>query len=251
MPQDIKLISTWDFARKHDKSYLHDTNGVGHTLFPNGKVNYATNNNFCYLSLDGQSASLSTEGSVIKTDASFTVAAWVRLDSGVVKGSPILQDNEWARTALSQNSTTHSVFYLGVRRIGDTEDNSTVKWSFTIAPEDGRESGKFDWCRANSISVVDKSFLDKWVLLVGVLDTRKREAQLYIPSHNEISEVQIFPKDWEFWQTTEGLQVGKSRWLEEDLDHWPGSIGPIRVYSGVMTMEEAKALYTHDLNSLT
>lgn len=245
-----ELLASWNFQGQ-DGSFYSDITENGNDLIPTGNVIHSNEGLFSgQITLDGSSSYVSTSSPVLDTDKSFSITAWVKLDSKLVKGSPILKEEEWARTAISQDCSTHSVFYLGVRRIEEARPDGVsfrlVKWSFTIAPKDGRESGKFDWCRANSTTIADESFLDKWVFLVGVLDTEERMAKLYLPSLNEIGTKKV-PDDWDFWQTNGGLQIGRARWLGNDLDHWPGSIGPIRAYSGTLTPKEAKQIYLMDL----
>lgn len=245
-------LAFWNFIKKDGLLFKDQKIENGNNLLPTGNIDYSNKGPFPGIALDGHSSYLSTSVPVLNTDKSFSIAAWVRLDSKLVKGTPILKEKEWSRTAISQNCPTHSMFYLGVRRIEEENDGvyvRSVKWSFTIAPIDGSESGKFDWCRANSSTIVDENFLDKWVLLVGILDTEERTVKLYVPSLNEIGTKKV-PDGWDFWQAKGGFQVGRSRWLGNDLDHWPGSIGPIRAYSGILTAEEIKAIYSSDLEGV-
>jgi hypothetical protein len=239
LPKKAKLVASWNFTKKEENK---------NSLLLTGNIDYFNKGNFSGVNLDGCVACLSTSVPILNTSKSFSITAWVKINSKLVNGTPILKEDEWARTAISQNCTTHSVFYLGVRRIAETDNTTSIKWSFTIAPIDGRETGKFDWCRANSSTVVDEKFLDKWVFLVGVLDTEERIVKLYVPSLNEIG-IKSVPDGWDFWETNEGLQIGRSRWLENDLDYWPGSIGPIRAYSGILTDEEINKIYYTDLEN--
>ncbi|MDP3372305.1 MAG: LamG-like jellyroll fold domain-containing protein [Candidatus Paracaedibacteraceae bacterium] len=241
-----QLVGFWNFEQK-EVDCFKDLTGNSNDLTCTGIIKHSNNTVFPgEITLDGTHAHLSTKNPVLRTDKSFSIAAWVKLNSQLVQSKSILQEDEWARTAVSQNCSTHSMFYLGIRKVEEKGSSAIsrkiVKWSFTIAPKDGRESGKFDWCRANSISIVDEKSLDRWMLLVGVLDTDKRIAKLYIRNLDEIGEKQV-PDGWKFWQADAGLQIGRARWLGVDLDNWPGSVGPVRAFSGILTPNEINEIY--------
>jgi hypothetical protein len=236
----------WRFD-KEGNGVFSDSSGKGNSLTALGDPGWSSEDDFPgAFSFDGKTQCLGTASPILSTDESFSVAAWVRLDSSTLSGVPILKKDEHARTAVSQDSSTHSAFYLGVRRIQETRSDgvtvSSIKWSFTISPIDGRETGLLDWRRANSSTPLDASVLDKWFMLVGVCDVNNRSAHIYIPNINESGIVYV-QDDWEFWKANGSLQIGRSRWLGKDLDYWPGSIGPVKVFSGVLTAEDAKQLY--------
>lgn len=241
------LKGYWNFE-SIENGIVKDLSGNENDLKAVGNLKCEKDKKFPgFVTLNGKDQYLSSDRPIIRTDQSFSVAAWVRLNSSS-NFDEILKEDDHALTAVSQNSSTHSVFYLGVRRIQKEDQgiySSSLKWSFTISPIDGTESGEFDWTRANSTTVVDKTFFDKWVFLVGVVDANNKTASIYVPSLNETDIIKI-PDGWDLWKANESLQVGRSRWLETDLDYWPGSIGPVRIYSSALTKETAQKLYDID-----
>ncbi len=87
------------------------------------------------------------------------------------------------------------------------------------------------------------------VFLVGVSDHERRSIHLYVPEINE-SGVALIPDVWIFWNAVGGLQVGRGRWLNRDVDFWPGQIGSLRVFEGVLNPEDVRRLYLEDTNNL-
>lgn len=223
-----------------------DHSGKGNSLKVTGTPKRAQESQGGIVIFDSKEQSLGTANPVLRTDQSFSVVAWVRLDSKTLRGKVTLEDGHYAWTAVSQDSPTHSAFYLGARWIEKVQADGTttfgIKWNFTISPVDGSETGVLEWQHAHADTSLDESVLDKWVMLVGVCDTEKRAAYLYIPEVDESGSAHV-PDEWKFWQADGGLQLGRGRWLGRDVDQWPGSIGPVRVFSGVLSAEEAKELY--------
>jgi hypothetical protein len=111
---------------------------------------------------------------VLSTDLSFSIAAWVRLDSSLLGKEFRLPDGWFATTAISQpgprpGALTHSPFYLGARAI-DEDTPDVVKWCLEATPVDGDPPGPpwpFVWENAFSTQVIDSSAMDQWVFLVG------------------------------------------------------------------------------------
>ena len=187
---------------------------------------------------------LGTNKALVNTLNSFSIAAWVYLDSTLINSKLELEPNEHALTAVSQDSATHSAFYLGIRKIAEpgSSDNASLRWNFTISPIDGSETGPVEWLHAYATTPLNDSILDKWIFLVGVSDHKKRSVHLYLPESNE-SGVAFMPDVWTFWKAEGGLQVGRGRWLTRDVDFWPGQVGTIHAFEGVLTPEHAKELY--------
>jgi hypothetical protein len=198
--------------------------------------------------LDGTNQWLSTARPVVRSDQSLSVAAWVRLDSAVMGKALALPPDWYAVTAVSQDGPSHSPFYLGIRLIDNpvhSKTNYTMRWNFTAAPVDGSETGPVEWCHAFSQRLVDIAEMDQWVLLVGVYDLDAGYVRLYVPGNDDSAETRL-PSAWPWWRADGGLQLGQARFRDEVSDQWPGSIGSVRVYSGVLTAEDAASLYAED-----
>lgn len=239
----VSIKGWWQFNKD-----FSDISGNKNFLFGTGNPSLITDHKHTgTVKLDGVSQWLSTLKPVADTENSYTVAAWVRLDSSLRNGRLILKPGEHAFTAVSQDSATHSAFYLGLRQIDKKQHDgvltSSLRWSFTILPFDCRETGPTEWQHASTENHLDDSALDKWFLLVGVCDAYKRINSIYVPNIGDKS-INHWPDEFLQSRSDGGLQVGKGRWLGRNVDQWPGSIGPIKVFSGAMTAENIKSLYT-------
>ncbi|MFJ4620642.1 LamG-like jellyroll fold domain-containing protein [Streptomyces sp. NPDC088812] len=239
-----RLTAWWRF----DEGAGHtatDSSGNGHTLVADEGVAWIPGGG---IALDGDRQKLTTEGPAVRTDESFGVAVWVRLDSATLDGALRPEPGEYAWTAVSQAVDSHGAFYLGARLFTETGADGTeqavLRWSFTVSPVDGPTSA-FEWRHATSAAAVDASALDTWVLLVGVLDPRTHTARLLVPGVEDVRTVDL-PEGWTYWHAEAPLQVGHGTWLEKTVDFWPGSIGPVRLFSGTLTPEDAAVLYRQD-----
>lgn len=240
----LDLKGYWKFEND-----FSDASGYGNDLSPNHTPSLIKDSNISgAVRLDGSKQFLGTKNSVVDTEDSYTVAAWVRLDSSAMNGKLSLKPGEHALTAVSQDTATHSNFYLGLRQVDKEQPDgvltSSLRWNFTVSPIDGSETGPVDWQHAHAESHLDDSDLDKWFLLVGVCDTAAKTASIYVPTVNEKGTIH-WPVDLVQLPVEGGFQVGRGRWLGKDVDHWPGSIGPIKVFSGAMSQEEVNKLYNN------
>lgn len=195
---------------------------------------------------NGKDQSLGSNNPVVDSEGSYTIAAWVRLDSTAMNGKLSLRPNEQAFTAVSQDTKSHSNFYLGARQVYMRQPNgvltSSVRWNFCVAPIDGSVTGPVEWQHVHTETRLDDSTLDKWFLLIGVCDAVNRRALIYVPNMNETGMIELHT-DLIHLPSEGGLQIGRGRWLGNNVDFWPGSVGPVRVYSGAMDQHEARELY--------
>lgn len=251
------LEAYWNFKGNKVKE-VSDLSGNEKTLFASGDLHKNSEDDLIEgVKLNGDDQWLSTVGPVVRTDSSFSVVAWVYLDGEIMNKKLALRSEEhsFALTAVSQDSPTHCSFYLGVRRIEEYDENnnhaSSLKWTFTIAPIDGSETGSLHWRYAHSkSSLKDSGLLNKWVLLIGICDVKSRSAQLYIPELSEYGIVHV-PDEWTFWHADGGLQIGRAKWLGRNVDQWPGKIGPIRIFSGILSLSEIAKLSSLEFENLT
>ncbi|RKT54106.1 concanavalin A-like lectin/glucanase superfamily protein [Saccharothrix australiensis] len=143
-----------------------------------------------------------------RTDRSYTVSAWVRLD----------RLDEYARTAVSPGSTDFAPFLLQYRP-------EHRKWNLMVLC-DNRPCG---W----NVLSVDDAVANEWVLLTGVYDYAAKEARLYV--NGRLSGRQTGVKGW----NNDGeLLIGRTRFSSKDVDPWRGEIDDVRIYSGVLSDEE-------------
>ena len=178
---------------------------------------------------DGHAA---TGGPVLRTDQSFTVSVWVRLATN---------PDGRVFTALGQDGTKRSAFFLGTRNWGV---NGEGVWCFLMHDEDTDSTGGNDAaCTNNPIPDTD---LGRWVHLVGVLDTPARRVRLYVDGQLVASHAHS-----ERWQAPGGLTVGRGLYTASPggpvnwADHFPGDIDQVRVFAGAMSARQVANLYAN------
>jgi hypothetical protein len=143
---------------------------------------------------------------------------------------------------------THCPFYLGARAL-DEYTPEVMKWCFEAAPVDGDPPGPpwpYVWEKAFSTRALDDSDLDRWVLLIGVFNVEAKTIHLYLPSLDDRGSASL-ADDWPFWQADGPVQVGRAYWKEDPVDQWPGSIGSVRLFQGILTEDDARALLHADV----
>jgi hypothetical protein len=236
----------WTFGEGSGDT-ARDSSGNGRDMVSNGQsVWEGTPFSGGAISLDGRADFWGTVEPVVVTDADFSVAAWVRINGSLIGGELSLPPNEYALTAVSQDSPTHSAFYLGLRWIPldpeEPEGPGDLRWNFTASPIDGSETGPVDWQHAAAGTALDSTVLDQWVFLVGVYHLSEGVARIYVPSSGDEGSAQL-PEEWPFWRADGGFQVGRGLWLGRHVDHWPGSIGLVQVFDRALTADEVQALY--------
>jgi len=243
----VRLEGWWKFDEGAG-AVATDRSGGGHSLTAQGEPSWTNGVPFGGAVTIGEVAqSWASSGPVLRTDQNFSVAAWVRLDSQLMKGDVRLPPGEFAMTAVGQVGDSHSAFYLGARLI-PPERHGTIghvlRWSFTVAPVDGSMTGPVEWEHA-STGAIEQTTLDQWVLLVGAYNLEGRTARIYVPSINGEGAATL-PGHWPCWNADESLTIGCGRYLDQVADLWRGSVGPVRAYSGVLSAEDAASLYAED-----
>ena len=154
-----------------------------------------------------------TAGPVVGTDSSFTVAAWVKPTSlGTLNA-----------TAVSQDGSRKSGFYLGYRVLG-----GSGYWSFSLPDAD---TDTASWTHAHS---VDPVALDgEWHHLAGVYDAAARKIRLYVDGGLQAETEFTTP-----WNAGGVFQIGQSLYLGHAADPWPGGVDDVQVFTGVLTADE-------------
>ncbi|WP_239120921.1 LamG domain-containing protein [Catellatospora chokoriensis] len=152
------------------------------------------------------------DGSVLRTDDSFTVSAWARLD-----------DAAGNHAVVSQRGNTESAFALSA--IGG-------KWSFNVADADNSTAAQV------SAQSVTPAQVGEWTHLVGVYDAGRRQLRLYV---NGVLE-RTTALTWDVMASTGTLTVGRTRYHGADIDYLLGSADEVAVYQGAMTDAQVKSL---------
>ncbi|MEV1120251.1 LamG-like jellyroll fold domain-containing protein [Actinosynnema sp. NPDC049800] len=157
----------------------------------------------------------------LRTDRSFTVSAWVRLDS----------DN-LARTAVSLGDSQYSPFMLQYRP-------ESRRWAFMMTRGPATSSW---WIALSDTSIVGTG---QWVHLTGTYDAVSGRIALYVNGNRQTVNF-VGTTDGsgvKGWNGSGPLWVGRGLWASQKADAWHGGVDDARVYSGVLTSEQIGVLY--------
>ncbi|AKU15237.1 hypothetical protein VV02_04125 [Luteipulveratus mongoliensis] len=166
------------------------------------------------VSFDGTTGEAATSGPVASTDGSFTVSAWVKPD--------VLDDQ--VRTAVSQEGTTSSGFFLGYRP-------ETKRWGLLLTDADASNVGGL---RVDSPTTPRT---DQWTQLVGVYDAAAQQMRLYVDGEPAGDLPYAKPR----WAANGPLVIGRAKFNGQKVDWWKGSIDNVQVLTGARTDEQVKA----------
>ncbi|MGW0337727.1 LamG domain-containing protein [Streptomyces sp. NPDC003011] len=160
------------------------------------------------LKLNGQ-AYAATSGPVVKTQVSYTVAAWVRLDS-----------TGRVATALGQDGTYYSPFFLGY-----CDDVKT--WCLRMADADAASTA-LDNQRVNAREPAQTKV---WTHVAAVVDVGAKKLTLYVNGVEQGTDTLTTGA----WAASGGLQIGRAKYKGSYADHFPGDVDEVAVW------QEAKA----------
>ena len=167
------------------------------------------------VALDGSTGMVGTTGPVTRTDASYTVAAWVRL-GGTGRDA----------VAVSQDGASVSGFTLGYSWDAGA---GTGYWSFGAAATDASGATVHE-----VVDMFDAPQTDVWTFLVGVYDARDRRLRLYVNGQfvDETSHTSA-------WNAGGSMRIGRGRKPDASAPaYWPGAVDDVRVYAGVLSDQE-------------
>jgi hypothetical protein len=164
--------------------------------------------------LTGASTSYAnTSGPVIRTDQSFTVAAWVKL---AATGS-------WP-VAVGQDGMRASGFWLEY-------DSAAGRWAGGMAASD------VDNPTSTHLLSTSVPQLNVWTHLALVNDVSARQLRLYV--NGTLQATGTFAATW---NATGPLTIGRAKWNGSLYNFWPGDIDDVYVYTGLRTQAEIQAL---------
>ncbi|GAA1088711.1 LamG domain-containing protein [Nocardiopsis metallicus] len=172
------------------------------------------------LRLNGDDEYVETSGPALRTDRSFSIAAWVRLDE---TGEGV------DATAVSQAGTHQSGFHLGYQ--GDSG-----RWVFKMAAHDDANAvGSTEWTSASSAWLAQPG---EWAHLTGVYDHTSGELVLYVDGF-EASRAAVEHT----WHAEGPLRIGSAQHGGSNTDHWPGDIDDVHAYQGVLEAHSISSVY--------
>ncbi|GHC79052.1 hypothetical protein GCM10007079_16860 [Nocardiopsis terrae] len=170
--------------------------------------------------LNGDDEYIEAPGPALRTDRSFSVAAWVRLD----------ETGDGAdTTAVSQAGTHQSGFYLGY-------EGSTGAWVFKMASHDDAATPEGSgWTHASSSWTAQPG---EWTHLTGVYDHTRGELVLYV-NGSEASRAAVYHA----WHADGPLRIGSAQHGGSNTDHWTGDIDDVHAYQGVLEAHSISSVY--------
>lgn len=159
--------------------------------------------------------------SVLRTDQSFTVSAWARLDRLDVYQMVLGQDGP--------NSSAFFLYYA--------PENGGV-WKFKVYASAASTDNTGATYAVGPAPAADTT----WYHLVGVLDAGKRQIRLYVDG--DLAQASTLNAAWQPWQATGPLSVGRALGSGGRIyDRLYGVIDDVVAYQGAMTDAQVHALY--------
>ncbi|WP_236653615.1 LamG-like jellyroll fold domain-containing protein [Streptacidiphilus melanogenes] len=170
------------------------------------------------LSLDGTAgAAASTNTSVINTGHSFSVSAWVNVNSLPTHNASVL----------AESGTVSSPFFLQYN-YGHT---NAPMWAFTFTGADAANPS-FKGAYTSGVTA------NTWTHLVGVYNATTGTVQLYVNGNLAASQTGVTP-----WSATGVLNLGADQYNGAMTDYFPGSVSDLQAWNYALTPNQITALY--------
>jgi Concanavalin A-like lectin/glucanases superfamily len=230
---DIDDVRVWDrlsFGSEVAKvgQWELDNNGVddsdyGRNLTFGGTPHYAADSAnvpaSALASTGGSNEWAATAGPVLRTDASYTVAAWVYLAAKA--GTP---------TAVCQLGVRNCPFYLEYRSDLD-------RWTVDVPSVDSDTA-------TLSRAVSDASpTTNRWVQLVLVHDAAAHTMRLYVGNTASVPVLQQLTTTVPTpWKAAQPFNIGRSKWKGAANGFWNGRIDSVRVWGAALARWEIEDL---------
>jgi hypothetical protein len=208
-------LAQWSYeGNAKDTAFLasHDGTTVGAINYSPGAVGSA-------LALDDPGEYMSAPN-VIRTDTSFSVSAWARLDQA--RGAAIL---------MSQDGSVNSGFFLTYR-----DDPAGGMWEFSLPSADAVQRPDDSFVQSGHIAR-----LGEWTQLTGVYDASAKQMRLYVNGVLAGSG----PRANGF-NATGAFQVGRGKWQGGLAGSWPGAVDEVKAYDRVLAPAEIQAAVSRD-----
>ncbi|TDV56086.1 LamG domain-containing protein [Actinophytocola oryzae] len=175
------------------------------------------------LQIDDSGDVAQTDGPVLRTDQSFSVALWARLDQSPVTGG--------ISVALSQDGDVNSAFLVGYRNLA-----SGPKWEvYSFGADATTHPGD-----AAIVSDVPAK-VGEWTHLAAVYDAQAGKLRIYVNGvlAGTTNKTVAF-------NGTGPMVLGRNRDASVDGNPWHGAIDEVRAYSRVLSGEEIRGIVGGD-----
>jgi hypothetical protein len=203
-----------------NRSTATDYSGNGHDASLQGRPTWTVGKSDAALRFTNKNQNVSTTSGVVDTSQSFSVTAWVQLES--------LSNYS---TAVSQDGTNVSGFFLQYTAPAPGDPNAG-KFAFSLL---GSDSSSAASVRATSNF---GPIANNWYHLVGVHDTGTNEIKLYV--NGVLQSTRSVPASW---NAAGGTIIGRGKFNGAPSDFWPGRIEDVRVYSRALADGDVQAIY--------
>ncbi len=173
---------------------------------------------------DGTDDAITSTGLGLRTDQSFTVAAWVYLEK--VTCPP----GEWCkRVAVSADGPDGSKFRLG--HLIDDGDNQYGSWFFELPDLD------IEVPHVAAVHADPRDF-ERWVHLAGVYDQAAGTLWIYVDGVRQGDGFLQNP-----WNTSSGVVIGRGKADGAAGERWKGNVDDVRVYTGTLDTDRVSKLF--------
>lgn len=201
MANPVTEQGSWDLTGTGD-----DGSAYQRPLHASGAVSWGAGHDGTGGATLAAGGKLTTDGPVLLTDQSYTLAAWVRLT-----------DKATYRGVLAQPGSRCSPFYLQY-------DKGQDRWAFAVYATDSDTSAYAKQWSA------DPARTDVWTHLAAVYDAGRRQIRLYVNGRLEATTAATAT-----FGATGGFTVGQARTNGSASDQWLGDIDHVRTYQGVLS----------------
>ncbi|HEY9476137.1 MAG TPA: LamG domain-containing protein [Mycobacteriales bacterium] len=208
-----ELTGSWRFEA--DDDHEPDVSGNQHDGHLRGGVSRIPGLVGNAIALDGATGFMATDGPAVRTDRSFSVSAWVRLDRA-----------DRSATVVGQDGMTVSGFRLEYRA-------DLGSWNFRVPVADATIPPGDD---AMAFSPVEPGV---WTHLAAVYDRPAGLISLFVNGSLEGQTSHVTP-----WRADGDLVVGRGLDAGQPTDFLAGDVDEVTVYQGALTQAEIGQLAT-------
>jgi Concanavalin A-like lectin/glucanases superfamily len=163
----------------------------------------------------------------VRTDSSFTVAAWVNLREKPPLGDAFRVVN----TAVSIDGERTSKFRLG--HLVDFDQFQDGIWMFEM-PESDTDGAQITKTATSALPTE----VNTWVHLTGVYNPQNNRIWLYVNGARKGDGTITTP-----WQPTGGVRIGRGMENGVPSEFWPGSVDDVRIYQTALDDNAVSVLY--------
>ncbi|MFE2374174.1 LamG-like jellyroll fold domain-containing protein [Streptomyces sp. NPDC059398] len=206
--------SGWWKLNQPSGTNVTDSSGTGNTAAASGVTWSDSAAHFS--GTTGQQ--ISTNAPVLDTTASYTVSAWVNLDSLPTHNAAVV----------AQTGSANSSFML----MYNTSHNGTPLWDMEQTTKDATGTA-FPGAYATAAPKAGS-----WTHLVGVFDATTGAEQIYVDGALSGTGTNATP-----WKATGPLTIGQDEYAGASADPLPGGVSNVQVYQRALSSSDVSSLY--------